>query len=212
MDKYFRKTRRPIEEPLKRPPPSITPPPITKLRAATPDDARIKRPLKPPPIKKKIKTIIKTKPCERTRVVTPEPLDWSNTVLDGPLKGISTSLLDLVKAKEAAASVKDPEEERRNQLLGIAPEVIRIVSTVFTANKKEVMLYDKVIEKCHKGLKSNYTTETIVDCMNLMDKVAPEWVTTVTISKGKFIRINRGKYTIPQLLEAIRRYERDAGR
>lgn len=207
MDKFFRKTRRPIEGPLKRPPLPITPPPTTKIRATTPENARLTRPLKPPPIKKKTTE----RRQQRERNVTPE-IDWSNTVLDGPLKGLSSSLLDLVKAKEAAANAKDPEEDKRHKLLGIAPEVIRIVSTVFTANKKEVMLYDKVIDKCHKGLKNNYTSETIVDCINLMDIVAPEWVTTVTISKGKFMRINRGKYTIPQLLEAIRRYKREQER
>lgn len=201
MDKFFKKTRRPIEGPIKRPPLPITPPPTTKIRATTPENARLERPLKPPPVKKKIAG------TASQRRTVPE-LNWSKTVLDGPLKGVSTSLLDLVKAKEAAANAKDPEEDRRRQLLGIAPEVIRIVSTVFTAHKREVMLYDKVIEKCHKGLKSNYTSETIIDCINLMDKVAPEWITTVTISKGKFVRINRGKYTIPQLLEAIRRYKR----
>lgn len=130
-------------------------------------------------------------------------------VTSGPLKGISTSLLDHIRAKEAAAKATTPEQERTRKLLGIAPEVIRIVLTVFTANKKEVMPYPKVVEKCFKGLKSNYTTETITECLKLMDKIAPEWTTTVTISRGVFIRINRDRFTIPQLLEAIKRYKRE---
>lgn len=118
-------------------------------------------------------------------------------------------MLDYIRAKEAAAKATSPEEVRRQELLGIAPEIVRIVPTVFTANKKEVMLYDKVVEKCFKGLKSNYTTSTIIECLDLMDKVAPEWVTTVQISRGRFMRINRDKYTIPKLLEAIKRYKKE---
>lgn len=133
----------------------------------------------------------------------------ADKVTSGPLKGISTSLLEHIRSKEAAAKAVTPEQERTRRLLGIAPEVVRIVSTIFTANKKEVMPHTKIVEKCFKGLKSNYTTETITECLKMMDKVAPEWTSTVSISRGVFMRINRDKYTIPQLLEAIRRYKRE---
>lgn len=129
-------------------------------------------------------------------------------VSSGPLRGVSTSLLDHIRAKEAAAKSITPEERRQKELLGIALDIARIVPTVFTANKKEVMLYDKVVEKCFKGLKSNYTTATIIECLDLLDKIAPEWVTIVQISRGKFMRINRDKYNLPQMLEAIKRYRK----
>jgi len=130
-------------------------------------------------------------------------------IVDGPLRGVSTSLLDLIRAKEAAAKITSPEQERRRELLGIAPEIVRIVPTVFTANRKEIMLYENVVDKCFKGLKSNYTTTTIIECIELVNKIVPDWITIVTISRGKFMRINRDRYTIPQLLEAIRIYKRN---
>lgn len=128
-------------------------------------------------------------------------------ITSGPLKGLSTGLLDLIRAKEAASKLMTPEQERTRELLGIAPEVTRIVSTVFTALKRDILPYDKIVEKCYRGLKSNYTTPTIIDCLNMLDKVAPEWVSTVTISKGRFMRINRDKYTLPQLLNTIKQHK-----
>lgn len=132
-------------------------------------------------------------------------------ITQGPLKGVSTSLLDLIRAKEAAAKLITPEQEHKRDLLGIAPEIVRIVPTVFTASKKEILSYDRVVDKCFKGLRSNYTSQTIVDCLNLLDIIAPQWISTVQISRGKFMKINRDKYTIPQLLQAIERYKKSIG-
>lgn len=131
-------------------------------------------------------------------------------IVSGPLKGLSTSLLDIIKAKEAAAAATSPEIERKRELLGIAPEIVRIVPTIFVASKKEVIPYDRVVDKCHKGLRSNYSSTTIIECLDLLDKVAPEWVTIVTISRGKFMRLNKDKYTKPQLLQAIQRYKKQS--
>lgn len=285
MDSYFPKTRRPINSanlsnPLKRPPPSITPPKAAKIPAtpSTPKDARLTRPRQPPPVKRKQKfeqddnqkaardalaarmqqyspkkdlskrpvtvrelfksvhphakgstspttsTTITTKaiattitlntppttPIKSNLATTLEPNSPSK-ITKGPLKGVSTSLLDLIRAKEAAAKAITPEDERKRDLLGIAPEIVRIVPTVFTVSKKEILPYDRVVDKCFKGLKSNYTSQTIVECLDLLDKIAPLWVSTVQISRGKFMRINRDRYTIPQLLESIKRYKRSIG-
>lgn len=127
-------------------------------------------------------------------------------IASGPLRGVSTTLLDLIRAKETAAKKITPEQFRRKELLGIAPELVRIVCTIFTANKKEIMLYNTVVEKCSKGLKNHYTTSTIMECLDLMMKIAPEWVTIVEISRGKFIRWNKSQYSLHQLLKAIQKY------
>lgn len=77
MDLYFRKTRRPIEGPIKRPPLSDTPtPPTSKIRASTPENARLMRPRQPPPIRKKTTGL-----ARRNASVVPE-LNWSTTLLD----------------------------------------------------------------------------------------------------------------------------------
>jgi hypothetical protein len=211
------------------PPPSIakplsptkTPPPPTTGPDSPPQTPprRICRPAQPPPIKRKradlpenrkrpltVRELFKTvhplqEDKEETQVQSP------SKIASGPLKGISTSLLDLIRAKEAKAK-ESPEQVRQRELLGIAPDIARIVPTVFTAHKRDIMSYDKVVEKCFKALRSNYSTSTIIECLDLMDKVAPEWVTIVQISRGKFMRINKDKYTLPQLMEAIRRYTR----
>lgn len=155
---------------------------------------------------------ITAEPNEITPLATPliktEPIS-PNKVTSGPLKGVSTSLLDLIRAREAKSIT--PEQEKERKILGIAPEVSRIVSTVFTAFKKDILPYDKVVDKCFKGLKSNYSVPTIIECLDLLNRVAPEWVSTVDISRGRYMRINRDKYTIPQLLENIKKYKARQG-
>ena len=234
MDLYFRKTRKPtnlINAPIKR---KLSPDPVlekapTKVKSSSrkrlfkEDDVHLHdeedkiiggdREEKTDNLNKnerlidKIETI---KPLDIESQSKTTATDNDNKKIEsGPLRGVSSSLLELIRAKEAEAKKVTPEEQRRRELLGIVPEIVRIVPTVFTANKREVMLYDRVVEKCHKSLKSNYTSSTIIECLDLMDKVAPEWVSVVQISKGKFMRFNKTKYTIAQLLEAIRRYKND---
>lgn len=233
MDKYFKKERPRLNSSsisLKRPAESITPPLASKIPTtpSTPKDARLTRPLKPPPIARPVKprqsrtltTDREPKTVARRLELFkddhPQEKEEEQTkrkendikISDGPLRGVSTSLLDLIRAKEAAAKEVDPEAVKRQTLLGIAPDVVRIIHTVFTASKREVLPFDRVVEKCVKGLKSNYTSETITDCINILDQVTPEWISTVDISRGKFMRLNRTKYTISQLLSTIKDFKK----
>lgn len=158
------------------------------------------------PVKSILRSPIKRKEFTsplKTKTSTPS----TAKIEDGPLKGVSTKLLDFIRAKEAEAKKVTPEIERKRELLGIAQDIARIIPTIFTASKREIISHNKIVEHCCKSLKNNYGTATIEECLILMDTITPEWTTTVTISRGKFIRLNKDKYTIPQLLEAIKRYK-----
>lgn len=76
MDKFFPKARCPNDGPTKRPRLSCTTSPNSSDRATTPEFARLSRPLRPPPIKKKIVGL-----AQRKTSIAPE-LNWSNTMLD----------------------------------------------------------------------------------------------------------------------------------
>lgn len=193
-------------------------PPKAKI-VANPKDRPRKRPLLEPPSapRKRTKPAAFRKLFDDQSKISKLDLspieacsDSAKKINDGPLKGISTSLLEMVRAKEAASKLLTPQQERNRDLIGIAPELARIIPTVFTASKREVMPYDKIIDNCCKSLKMNYTSKTIDDCVSLMvDSITPDWISVVTITRGKFMRLNKDKYSIPQLLEAIKRYKRD---
>lgn len=190
--------------PVKRKLPTLSPTRAsTALASASSPNAK-KRPITARELFKTVHPIETKNSDKTTKLFKTKPPD---KITSGPLKGIETSLLDLIRKKEADAKNVDPQMERKRELLGIAPEIVRIVPTIFVANKKEVLPYDRVVDKCFRGLKSNYTTPTIIECLQLLDKVAPEWITVVQITRGKFMRFNKDKYTIPQLVEAIKRFK-----
>lgn len=195
MEVYFRKTRRPGQIVA----PKCMPSKLLELET-TPKKTKLTLPLQPPPAPKKRKLFHPH--------IEPKPLENDPKITEGPLKGISSSLLDIIRAKEAAAKAIDPAKERERELLGIAPQVLRTLTTVFTSCKKQYLPYDKIVDKCCSALKSDYTTSTIIQVLDLMSKVAPDWSTTVEISKGKFMRLNRSKYTMPELLKAISNYKK----
>lgn len=143
-------------------------------------------------------------PLDLKKTTTPPPSP--NKIKSGPLKGLSSSILDLIKAKEQRAKSQTPEYKRKTDLLAIAPEVGRTVPRIFITNKKDILPYDIVIDKCFKGLKSNYTTKTITECVDLISTIVPEWVSVVTITRGNFMRFNKDKYTITQIIDAINKY------
>lgn len=215
MDKYYKKTRRPtaiIENPKAKPVIIEKPNQLKRTERLTPPEAPRKRRPEPPDAPKKRKR----PDAFRKLFDTPTKLKLfdeqkpSEQKIDkGPLKGISTSLLELVRAKEAALKNVSPEQERKRELLGIAPDLARIISTIYTASKRDIILFDKVVDNCCKSLKNNYTSQTIDECITLMaESITPEWISIVTISRGKFMRLDKDKYTMPQLLEVVNKYKK----
>lgn len=231
-----------IDTPTKTP---VKPKDTEEVRPTTPTNARLSRPLAPPPVKRKVtpddvKQVRKRRPMSvkelfhlhdeinhepnNNNCLGIKPLDIPTStppqtphkqpqpespskIESGPLRGVSTSLLDLIRAKEERAKSITPEQIRQRELLGISNELVRIVYTIFTANKKETMLYNTIVDKCCKGLKNNYTTNTITECLDLTLKIAPEWITIVEITRGKFMRLNKTQYSLNQMLKAVQRYK-----
>ena len=76
----------------------------------------------------------------------------------GTIKGIPQSLLEKIRAKEAANMVgvltRDPKEEKRIVMLNRLPDIMRIMRSHFVTEKKPALPWDSVVQKIRDSYKS----------------------------------------------------------
>lgn len=125
----------------------------------------------------------------------------------GPLKGISTSLLDLIREKEAQNAILTPEDIHNRELLSTARQLFRVLIKIFAENRIAIR-YDKIITHSVKALKDPSKEALITESLDFILKNFPDWLALIKVKGTQFVQ-QKYRYTLPQLLKAADRYQRD---
>ena len=82
--------------------------------------------------------------------------------LSGALKGIPQSLLEKIRAREAANTVsalmRDPKEEKRTAMIKRLPDIMRIVRSHFVTEKKPSLTQESLVTRIQDSYKSEMAT------------------------------------------------------
>lgn len=127
-------------------------------------------------------------PIKTTATIT-KLLPSPKKISTGPLKGISCTLLDRIRSKEY--EVNNSEQMRKKELLATLPELSRTIHTFFTSEKKECLPFDKVVNRCVTSSTMSVTATTICESIDLLLEIVPKWISTIKITRGRYMRINR---------------------
>lgn len=88
------------------------------------------------------------------------------------LKGVPQSLLDKIRAKQAARALETitrrPSQERDAVMYARLPEIARHIRSVFVTEKKGVLLLDAVLTKIHNSYKARITMKEIEELLRLI--------------------------------------------
>lgn len=127
------------------------------------------------------------------------------------LKGVPKSLLDKIRAKQAAkqleAMTRRPSQDAEASKYARLPEMARYIRNIFVTENKGVLELDKVISKLENSFREKMTRDNLRELLELMAKEAPRnWLTFHFIRKMDFIKINRHE----NLAEVIKELERKA--
>ncbi|CAM5999082.1 unnamed protein product [Sphagnum balticum] len=132
-----------------------------------------------------------------------------NKIGNGPLKGISTSLLEKIRAKEAILMAKEmtrkPEEERELEMISRLPELIRIIHSYFVGEKKMVVALQDLITKTVNSYHSCIAICDVQQHINLLLKLLPNWIWSLEHKKGTFIKIDKNMI-ITELVKNLNAY------
>ncbi|XP_075902269.1 DNA replication factor Cdt1 [Nelusetta ayraudi] len=123
------------------------------------------------------------------------PATSSAAPLPAALKGVSQSLLDRIRAKEAqklqAAMTRNPVQEDRLLMMSRLPELARILRTVFVAEKKPALIMEVACNRMIVSYRSALSTGEMEKHIRLLAEVAPDWLTIHPIRKDFYLKLQK---------------------
>ncbi|XP_037637398.1 DNA replication factor Cdt1 [Sebastes umbrosus] len=131
------------------------------------------------------------------------------------LKGVSQSLLDRIRAKEAqklqAAMTRNPTQEERLLMMSRLPELARILRNVFVAEKKPSLIMEVACNRTVASYRSALSTGEMEKHIRLLAEVAADWLTIHPIRKDFYLKLNKNmelNIVLDKLSNKLREEER----
>ncbi|CAL4074896.1 unnamed protein product, partial [Meganyctiphanes norvegica] len=116
--------------------------------------------------------------------------------VNSALKGVSSSLLEKIRAREAAkaslsAATKSKSQCKELDMLNRLPEVARIIRTTFITERKAAIPWEMLVNKVSATFSSSIQDRDVDDHLNRLVKEAPGWLAVCKVSSGTYLKINR---------------------
>ncbi|KAK9502567.1 hypothetical protein O3M35_011318 [Rhynocoris fuscipes] len=113
--------------------------------------------------------------------------------LANALKGIPKSLLEKVRARQAAKAVelltRNPEENKRRYELTRLPELARILRNIFVTEKKNVIVKSFVIQKLCESYREILDQTEMAHHLNLLQEAVPNWVAITMVGRQEYVKL-----------------------
>lgn len=111
------------------------------------------------------------------------------------LKGVSQSLLDRIRAKEAqklqAVMTRSPIQEERLLMMSRLGELARILRNVFVAEKKAALIMEVACNRMVASYSSTLSTGEMEKHIRLLAEVTADWLTIHPIRKDFYLKLNK---------------------
>ncbi|XP_018548990.1 DNA replication factor Cdt1 [Lates calcarifer] len=131
------------------------------------------------------------------------------------LKGVSQSLLERIRAKEAqklqAAMTRNTTQEERLLMMSRLGELARILRNVFVAEKKPALIMEVVCNRMVASYRSALSTGEMEKHIRLLAEVAADWLTIHPIRKDFYLKLNKNmelSIVLDKLSRRLREEER----
>uniref|UniRef100_A0A034WI11 DNA replication factor Cdt1 n=1 Tax=Bactrocera dorsalis TaxID=27457 RepID=A0A034WI11_BACDO len=133
---------------------------------------------------------------------TPAPADacqntvgTGNDVTSNLLKGVPKSLLEKIRAKQAAkaldAMTRRPSQDQEATMYSRLPELARHLRNVFITERKGVLMLEIVIKKIQNSYRACLTAQELEAHLKLMAKEVSAWVSFHEVRKTMYLKIAR---------------------
>uniref|UniRef100_A0A672M9I3 Chromatin licensing and DNA replication factor 1 n=1 Tax=Sinocyclocheilus grahami TaxID=75366 RepID=A0A672M9I3_SINGR len=111
------------------------------------------------------------------------------------LKGVSQSLLERIRAKEAqklhAAMTRNPLQEGRLSMMSRLPELARILRNVFVAEKKPALIMELACNRVIASYRSPLSSDEMEKHLRLLAELTPAWLTVHPVRKDMYLKLNK---------------------
>ncbi|XP_065367587.1 DNA replication factor Cdt1 [Calliphora vicina] len=111
------------------------------------------------------------------------------------LKGVPKSLLDKIRAKQAAkaldAMTRRPSQDQEATKYSRLPELARHLRNVFITERKGVLTQEVIIKKIENSFRTSLTPKEIETHLQLIAKEVPAWLAFHEVRKTMYLKINK---------------------
>ncbi|KAG8437594.1 hypothetical protein GDO86_008343 [Hymenochirus boettgeri] len=111
------------------------------------------------------------------------------------LKGVSQSLLERIRAKEAqklqAMMTRRPQQEERLLMMSRLPELARILRNVFVAEKKLALTAEVACNRVISSYRSSMSPGDMEKHMTLLSEIMPDWLSIHPVRKDTYYKLNK---------------------
>lgn len=135
-----------------------------------------------------------TKTCEQQEKPAPTETEIAaNKEVENLLKGVPKSLLERIRAKQAAkaldAMTRRPSQDEEATMYSRLPELSRHLRNVFITERKGVLTLEIVIKKIQNSFRTSMTCKDIENHLKLIVKVCPQWIGFHEVRKTMYLKI-----------------------
>ncbi|OCT82336.1 hypothetical protein XELAEV_18024859mg [Xenopus laevis] len=130
-----------------------------------------------------------------TKNVSDETKPAATTSTSNALKGVSQSLLERIRAKEAqklqAIMTRRPQQEERLLMMSRLPELARILRNVFVAEKKPALTVEVTCNRVIASYRSSMSPGEMEKHLALLSEILPDWLSIHPIRKDTYYKLNK---------------------
>ena len=149
---------------------------------------------------------------EKKPEVKPDPKP--KTSENKETSGIPSSLLERIRAKERAkqemALTRSPADKERGDRISRLPELCQILRNIFIISKKPALPIEHAIQKISDSYKTSLGLMETEKHLDLMRELLPDWIQTLKIKKGTFIKVDKNK-DIKDILQKLESAKKKLG-
>ncbi|EFN82715.1 DNA replication factor Cdt1 [Harpegnathos saltator] len=136
----------------------------------------------------KVNTIIMNTP-------PPTPSIHQDTYLTKTFKGIPKSLLEKVRARQAAKALEEMTKtailDKETMLYSKLPELAKILRNIYVAEKKGVLPMETVIQRLDNSFRMKLTPNEMDEHIRLLCKLLPTWISIHNVRKNDYLKLDR---------------------
>ncbi|XP_017892432.1 DNA replication factor Cdt1 [Ceratina calcarata] len=130
-----------------------------------------------------------------TVVDTPPATPTVQTNFTSTLKGIPKALLEKVRAKQAAkaleAMTRPPDAEKEAVMYSRLPEMVKVLRSIFVAEKKGVLTLEFVITKLENSYRAKLSPADLEEHIRLLCKLLPMWTSIHHVRKIDYLKLQK---------------------
>lgn len=126
---------------------------------------------------------------------TSQPGTSGVTLLNPALRNLPASLLEKVKAKQAAkaleAMTRSSEDDKKFLIFRQLPDLARTLRNIFVTERKNVLALNIILSKLDSSFKSNVSASDLQRDIKVLTEQVPEWIKLHDIRNTAYLKLDK---------------------